>query len=116
MADWRGMFDRDYLGAWDLQGRDVTVVIDRVKAGELVGQGGRKARKPVVYFRGKEKGFALNKTNAKAIAAMYGNDTSKWSGQSITIYPTQTQFGGEQVDCIRVRPEKPQPAKKEAAE
>lgn len=115
MADWRGMFDRDYIGAWDLGGRDVTVVIDRVKAGELVGQGGRKARKPIVYFRGKEKGLALNKTNAKAVAAMYGNDTSKWAGKAITLYPTQTQFGGDTVDCIRVRPERPKTEKKDEA-
>lgn len=107
-TDWRGMFDREYIGAWDLpKGTDIPVIIDRVKAGELVAPGGRKTKKPVVYFRGKEKGFALNKTNAKAIAGMYGNDTSKWIGQPIAIYATQTQFGGDTVECIRVRPTPP---------
>lgn len=119
--DWRGMFDREYIGAWDLPpGRDVGCVIARVKAGELTAPGGRKSKKPVIYFEGKEKGFALNKTNAKTIAAMYGNDTSLWIGKAIAIYATRTQFGGEDIDCIRVRPVPPRaqrsngPAKKNA--
>ncbi len=107
--DWRSMFDREYIGAWDLpKGVNVTCTIATVKAGELTAPGGRKSRKPVVYFEGKDKGLALNKTNAKAIAGMYGNDTSKWIGRPIAIYATVTQFGGEEVECIRVRPTIPQ--------
>ena len=107
-SDWRSMFDRDYIGAWDLpRGQDIPVTIARVEAGTLVAPGGRKSKKPVVYFEGKEKGFALNKTNAKAIAGMYGNDTAKWLGRRIAIYSTTTSFGGDTVDCIRVRPTPP---------
>lgn len=107
-SDWRSMFDREYIGAWDLpKGRDVVCVIEKVKAGELVAPGGRKSKKPVVYFQGKEKGFALNKTNAKAIASMYGNDTARWVGKPIAIHATTTMFGSEQVECIRVRPTAP---------
>lgn len=111
MPDYRSMYDSDYLGHWDLQGRDVTVTIRKVEAGTLVGAQGRKAKKPVVFFEGKEKGMALNKTNGKAIAGMYGPDTSAWVGKKITIYPTQTQFGPETVDCIRVRPTAPKEKK-----
>lgn len=103
-TDYRSMFDSEYIGAWDLEGRDVTVTIEKVEAGELTTQGGRKARKPIVHFVGKKKGFALNKTNAKIIASLYGKDTKEWIGREITVYPTQTSFGSEQVDCIRVRP------------
>jgi len=107
MADYRSMFDRDYLGVWDLQGRDVTVVIAKVVGMTLVAQGGRSSKKPVVYFERTDKGFILNKTNAKAIAGMYGNDTSEWVGQRITLYPTMTSFGDKRVEAIRVRPTKP---------
>lgn len=107
--DYRAMFDRDYVGAWDLNGREVTVTICKVEAATLTGQGGRKTRKPVIHFEGKDKGLALNKTNGKIIANMYGPDTAQWLGKSITIYPTQTEMGGETVDCIRVRPRVPQP-------
>lgn len=107
MADYRSMFDRDYIGAWDLGGKDVVVTIASVKAGELRAQGNRKEKKPIVYFVGKEKGFALNKTNAKTIAQLYGNDTTEWVGKRITIFPTTTTFGSDIVDCIRVRPRIP---------
>ncbi len=107
MADYRSMFTRLYLGCWDLQGKDVTVKISKVVAATLTMGGGRSDKKPVVYFEGTDKGFCLNKTNAKTIAAMYGNNTDKWVGQRITIYPTQTSFGSELVDAIRVRPTVP---------
>lgn len=112
--DYRQMYDKEHLGAWDLQGRDVVVTISAVKAGQLVGEGGKKAKKPIISFEGKEKTFACNITNARAIAGMYGNDTSKWVGERITIYPTVTQFGGKEVECIRVRPQKPQGGKSDA--
>lgn len=105
--DYRSMFDRDYIGAWDLGGKDVTVTISDVKAGELTGSGGKKAKKPVIYFEGKEKAMACNKTNGKVIAGMYGTDTRKWVGRKIVIYPTTTTFGSEQMECIRVRPQIP---------
>lgn len=108
--DYRAMFDRDYIAAFDLNGKDVTVTIARVEPGVLTGQGGKKSKKPIVHFEGKEKGFAINKTNGKIIAGMYGTDASKWVGKRITIYPTMTSFGSEQMECIRVRPTVPQEA------
>lgn len=106
------MVDRDYMFAFDLQGKDVTVTIDRVVAGELTGQGGRKSKKPLCYFRESKSGkpLALNATNCKTIAAMYGNDTDGWVGKRVTLYPTTTQMGGETMECIRVRPQVPKQA------
>jgi hypothetical protein len=104
MPDYRTFYDQEHLGAWDLSG-NATVTISAVKAGEVGGhQGKKKDRKPILTFEGKSKTFVCNKTNAKTIAAMYGNDTSKWVGKRITLYPTTTPFGGEMKDCIRVRP------------
>lgn len=108
MSHWRSMFDNKYLGNWDLpEGRDVAVVIERVEAGTLTSQGGRTDKKPIVFFQGKEKGLALNKTNAKCIAAMYGNDTARWAGKAIALYVTQTSSPDGLVQCIRVRPTPP---------
>jgi|SRR6185436_2027150 len=109
--DYRTMFDSEYLGAWDLP-RDVTVTIATVKAGQLVGEKGRTAKKPIITFVGKQKGFAANKTNCKTIAAMYGTNTKDWIGKKITLYATTTEFGGKQMDCIRVRPQVPAAAKR----
>lgn len=104
MPDYRTMFDSDYLYAFHLQGKELTVEISRVTGGEVTGTGGKKSRKPVCYFKGKEKPLALNKTNCKTIAGMYGPDTAKWVGRCIAIYPTTTSFGNETVECIRVKP------------
>jgi len=103
------MFDAKWLVAAHLQGRDVTVVIDSVRAGEVIGEGGRKDKMPVLKLKGKDLPLGLNKTNCKTVAGMYGPDTTKWVGQAITLYPTTCRGKeGNTVDCIRIRPEIPQ--------
>jgi hypothetical protein len=59
--------------------------------------------------RGSEKGFALNSTNGKTIAALYGNHVEKWAGKKITLYKSMTRNpqGDGEVECIRVRPTAP---------
>jgi hypothetical protein len=95
-------FPSNYLKASDLQGREIIVTIDRV-AFEPVGR--EKEMKAVCYFAGKQKGIVLNKTNAKKIIEISGSAiTEEWAGTQIKIYPTETEFGGETVDCIRVKP------------
>src|SRR5207247_10264717 len=101
MPHYKSFYDRDYVFAFDLHGKDVTVVISKVTAGKLVAMGGRETKKPLVFFEGKEKPLALNATNGKTIAALYGTETDNWIGRPITIYPTTTQMDGETVDCIR---------------
>lgn len=108
---YRRMYDdTEMLYAYDLDGvrNDLVVVIEQVFAGELTGQKGRKTKKPFIKFVGKEKKLALNKTNGKAIATMYGNDTDEWVGKPIAIYVTTTEFEGEQRECIRIRNRAPQ--------
>ncbi len=97
--DINGAFPSDYLRALDLQGRDVNVVIDAVRMEQLGGE-----PKPIVFFRNKQKGMVLNKTNANNIAAVYGPETDGWAGRPITLYPTQVDFQGRSVPAIRVRP------------
>lgn len=112
MAHWRTLMDeREFLYACDLPtDRDVIVTIARVTAGKVVGEGGKTSKKPVVYFAGKNKPLALNVSNAKTIEKLCGTfDTSKWIGKRVALYVTQTKFGGETVDCIRIRPTIPPP-------
>lgn len=114
MSDIRAMFDDKYIKAWDLNGKDVTLVIKGVKA-EVLKNGKNEARKPIIYFERAKKGFACNKTNQKVISRFYGHDTREWIGKAITLYPTTTTFGHEEVDCIRVRNVMPRPGPKQAA-
>lgn len=94
-------FPSKYLKAADLKGRSVVVTIDRVEY-EAVGQD--RQMKPVLYFRGKEKGIVLNKTNANKIIQLTESPvTEDWSGFTVLIYPSETTFQGDVVDCIRVK-------------
>lgn len=105
-------FPSTYLKASDLGDNQPVVTIDRVEV-EPVGRD--KEMKPVVYFRGKEKGVVLNKTNSRKIAELTGSkDTDDWTGCQIRLYATETEFGGEMVECIRVKAAAAQPKPKPA--
>lgn len=105
MPDFATLYDpSEYLYAHDLNGRDVTVTIEKIEAGIIVGDGGKKSRKPIASFVGATKRFAINKTNAKTLVAMTGSrNTDDWIGKSITLYATTTTMGGDTVPCIRIR-------------
>jgi hypothetical protein len=112
MAHFLSMFDRSkYVTHLDLQGKDATVEIAKVEPGVVVGEGGKKSKKPLIWFKGKEKPYAASKTSAKTIASLYGTDTTAWVGKRVTLYTTTTEatVNGkrETVDCIRVRPTAP---------
>lgn len=96
------MFPSKYLKEADLQGRKVKVTIAKVQIDELQMTGGHKEKKPVVYLQGKEKMLVLNKTNALAIASLYGNDTDAWVGKQIVLRPAKDRFQGNMVACIRI--------------
>lgn len=113
--DYRRFFDKEFLGAWDLPDRDVVVTISAAGGGELTGVGGRKTKKPVITFVGKEKKMAINATNGKAIAGMYGTYVQDWVGKRVALYKTTTQMGGETMECIRIRPQIPAAGKPVAA-
>lgn len=108
-TDYRSLYDKDFIGAWDLKEKDVTITITEVKGGELTAPGGKKSRKPVIKMKGTDKGFAVNATNGKTIAALYGNHVEAWVGKRITLYKSMTRSpqGGDDVECIRVRPQVP---------
>lgn len=115
-TDYRSMFEKDYVGAWDFTEGDKTFTMKKVQRGELTAAGGRKSKKPVIYFREIDKGFALNATNGKTIAALYGPMVEDWEGKKITLYRSRTTMGSEEVDCVRVRPKKPGPALEDEVE
>jgi hypothetical protein len=99
------LFPSDYITAADLRGRDVTVVIEGIEPRhELRREGGKKDHKPVVRMKNSAKKWVLNKTNARAIAKLYGTEVMGWLGKAVTLYPTKARFGSEEVDAIRVRP------------
>lgn len=98
-------YDSQALGAHHLDGKSCVVKIVKVVGGELIGEGGKKSKRPLVYFDGKALPLALSKTDGKTISGMYGRDTSAWLDKLIEIYPTTTDaFGKKDVPCVRVKP------------
>lgn len=112
MAHWKKFMDKELLGAHDLDGRDVTVVVLEVSGGEI-NNGTKKNKKPIATLgsrdgRRLEKRLALNATNCKVLEQLAGSpDVDKWRGMPIVLFPTTTNFGGQTVDCVRIRPYPP---------
>ena len=117
LTDYRSFYDKDFIGAWDLQEGDLTVTIKKCTGGNLTAPGGRKSKRPVVYMEHTDKGFVLNSTNGKTIATLYGNHVEKWVDKRITLYKSMTHSPGSdgEIECIRVRPKVPGQEQKTAA-
>ena len=91
-------FPSNYLKSADLQGRVAKLKIDRVVY-EQIGTD----NKLIMYFQGKSKGAVLNKTNARTIADVFGDDTDQWTGGEIELFSMKVDFQGRMVDGLRVR-------------
>ena len=103
MLDGTLMFPSEYLAAEEFGGRDVKLVIKDVKLDDLRMTDGGTERKPILTFTKTKKKLVLNKTNATTIAKLYGGEARNWVGKEITLYPTECNAFGQQVECIRVR-------------
>lgn len=102
---WKQLVNPDYLGAYSIpEGEDMTVVIDYVQSEEVVGTAGKKEVCSVAHIKG-DKPWILNMTNQKAIARLYGPYIEDWQGKAVTLFASTTKLAGEQVECIRVRPQ-----------
>jgi arabinogalactan endo-1,4-beta-galactosidase len=91
-------FPSKYLKAADLQGREVRVTMAHVER-EKIGDDA----KPVLYFKGKDKGVVLNKTNAGTISDAYGDDTEDWFDQPLILFSVMVDFQGKVAPAIRCR-------------
>jgi arabinogalactan endo-1,4-beta-galactosidase len=91
-------FPSKYLKAADLQGREVRVTMAHVER-EKIGDD----NKPVLYFKGKEKGVVLNKTNAGTISDAYGDDSDDWYDQPLILFSVMVDFQGKVGPAIRCR-------------
>ena len=91
-------FPSKYLKASDLQGREVKVTMQDVEMEKLGDD-----MKPILYFKGKDKGLCLNKTNSNTIADAYGDDTDDWADQPLILFSVMVDFQGKVGPAIRVR-------------
>jgi hypothetical protein len=111
---WRGLIEKDYLGAWDLvdkegRAREFTLRIAAVDSISLKTREQPKGkRKAVISFERAEKKFVANTTNCETIESLYGPDVDRWVGERVTLYQTDVRNPkGGTIKGIRVRPKKP---------
>lgn len=95
----------DYIGAHDLEGRDITLPIESAALEFLkAGPQDKGKQRICLKLKGGHKRLVLNKTNVKELIKAYGNDTDGWIGKPVTVYPTTCNaFGASNVPCVRVK-------------
>ena len=67
--------------------RPVTVTIAAVAVEEFRRPDGTREHKIVLGFKGAQKRLPLNKTQAKTLARLLGDDAEDWAGSTIILAP-----------------------------
>lgn len=94
-------FPSPFIAAGDLPDDGMIVTFQGVSMEVFEGE---KNPKAICHFAEFDKGMLLNKTNKNTIVDVLGTpETNVWIGQRITIYPTECDYKGDRVACIRVK-------------
>ena len=107
---YKKLINPDYLGAYSLEpGKDMILTIKSVGKEVITGAGGKKEECIVCRWVEDQKPMILNVTNCKTISKMLKTPyVEKWAGHRIQIYATTTKFGGDTVECLRIRKDPPE--------
>ena len=98
------VFPSKYLKSSDLNGKPVTVTIERATLEKLKALDGKEQEKIVLTFRNAKKALPLNRTNYDSITEIVGDDeTDNWIGQRIELFADTIQMAGKIVACVRIR-------------
>ena len=109
---YKKLINPDYLGAYSLEpGQDMILTIKSVGKEVITGAGGKKEECIVCHWQENQKPMILNVTNCKTISKMLKTPyVEKWAGHKVQIYADTTRFGGEMVECLRIRKDTPEAA------
>lgn len=92
----------DFISAAELGEKKATMTINNVKSMKFDDDDGKNKTRPVVSFKETPRGWVLCKTNALALAAMFGEETETWTGKRVTIHSEVVQVGPEKKPGLRV--------------
>ena len=109
LTHWKKLINPDYLGAYSLDGMtELNVTIEKVVREMVTGTGGKKEECTVAYLKN-QKPFIINRTNGKMITKVLKSPyVEEWVGKTITLFSTTTKVAGDEVECLRVRPQAPE--------
>ncbi len=99
-----------WLAASDLEEQgEAAVTISKVTFEKMKNKDGNEEEKPVIWFRGVQKGMVLNNTNKQRILTQYpAEDTDEWIGKRITIQVEMVEAFGKIAESLRVKLAPPQ--------
>ena len=107
MPDIRTLYEKDFLGQWDVADQDLVLTIAGVMQEEIVQPSSNKKKKKVcLSFKETDKKMVLNATNRDTIAKdlKLGYDHTTWPGSRIQLYKDpKIRFGREEVGGLRIR-------------
>ena len=97
-----------FLSSEDLpEGQEIKLTIESVRLPNNADKGldGKVLDNPIIKFEKVKKEAVLNRTNAKAIRRMHGNETDDWIGKDIVVFSTVVKAFGKKVHAWRVKEE-----------
>lgn len=105
IGDFRKFMDKSFLGAWDLNDKDDTVLtIDHVERNEVKNDRGTEKKMTIHFVENGYKPMICNTTNAKAISKAHGSTkVEDWEKKKIALYKATITAFGQTTECIRVR-------------
>lgn len=98
------LFPGRFIKAGEMRSKPLTLTIKDVYLDGLEQEDGTEKSQAVVSFEEIKREWALNKTNAQCLVAMWGRDSGDWIGHKVTIYPEHDASGlSDSGVCIRVK-------------
>lgn len=108
MPDIRSLYEKDFLGQWDVADQEMILTIAGVTQEEVADPTTHKKKKKVcLTFKETDKKMVLNATNREIIAKelLKTYDYTKWNGHQIQLYKDpKVRFGKTEVGGLRIRP------------
>ena len=99
------MFPRKYAIGADLNGQSVTVTVKSLSIDKLSPHPGQPPMdRFILFFDETQKGVILSRTLAEQIASiLHSDDTEKWIGKKIMLYPQPLTVAGKSRVAIRAK-------------
>lgn len=98
--DMRTQFPSKFWSAHDFDAQGTTFTITNVRKDQVGAE-----FKPVMYFKGQEKGFVINQGNNKILMSLpgFGFESNGWVGKKVTLYTYMAMFNGQPQPRLGVR-------------
>jgi hypothetical protein len=100
--NWKLMFKGDNIAATEMGNKQPTLTIKGAKPCTMENDKGSEVTKPLVSFKEIDRGWVLCKTNALCLAAMFGDETTAWTGKRVTLHAVEVQVGKKRELGIRI--------------